>query len=76
MNESPYSQEGIEEAMLGDDRVSEMLDVAEDELTDACVTGELSETDKAKFVSNFLTSAPSDQNAAIDRPIEEINPKT
>ena len=55
-DESPYSQEEIEEAMLADDRVSEMLDVAEDELTDACVTAELNETDKAKLVSNFLTS--------------------
>ena len=45
-DESPYSQEKLEEAMLADARVSEMLDVAEDELTDACLTGEFSETDK------------------------------
>ena len=38
-DESPYSQPEIEEAMLADDRVSEMPDIAENELTDAYVTG-------------------------------------
>ena len=50
-DESPYGQDRGGDA--ADDRVSEMLDVAEDELTDACVTGDLSETDEAKFVSSF-----------------------
>ena len=46
--------EEIEQAALADDHVSEMLEVAEDELIEAYVRGELGEIDKRKFESEFL----------------------
>ena len=55
-DEGLETSEEIEQAVLADDHVSEILEVAEDELIEAYLRGQLSEIDERKFQSEVLKS--------------------